>query len=76
MVTSTEFRGESISLQADNDIKLNAAVIYAQEHAKLDAGRDVVIGTAERQQSASQSSSSSKFSINFAGALRWHKKEK
>ncbi|WP_244652914.1 hemagglutinin repeat-containing protein [Pseudomonas viridiflava] len=67
-LTSTELRGESINLQADNDITLNAAVIYAQERAKLDAGRDVVINAAERQQSASQSSSSSKFSVNWVGA--------
>ncbi|WP_395607452.1 hemagglutinin repeat-containing protein [Pseudomonas sp. B22129] len=67
-VTSTELRGDSINVQADNDITLNAAALNAQQAVKLSAGRDIDISTAEQQQTASQSSQSSKFGLNIVAA--------
>ncbi|MCQ3030383.1 hemagglutinin repeat-containing protein [Pseudomonas syringae] len=67
-VTGTELHGDTINVQADNDISLNAAALYAQQSVKLIAGRDVEIGTALQQQTSSQSSQTSKFRLNIAGA--------
>nr|WP_232924766.1 hemagglutinin repeat-containing protein [Pseudomonas cichorii] len=66
-VTSTELRGKSLDLAADNDIRLNAAALYADERAKLVAGRDIEIGTAQQSQSSSSASSSSKFAFTWLG---------
>jgi len=67
-VTSTELQGSSITVQADNDVTMNAAALKAQQAVKLSAGRDIEIGTAEQQQTASQSSRSSKFGFNIVAA--------
>ncbi|MCT9823503.1 hemagglutinin repeat-containing protein [Pseudomonas veronii] len=67
-VTSTELQGNSITVQADNDVTMNAAALKAQQAVKLSAGRDIEIGTAEQQQTASQSSQSSKFGFNIVAA--------
>jgi filamentous hemagglutinin len=67
-VTSTELQGNSITVQADNDLTMNAAALNAQQAVKLSAGRDIEIGTGEQQQTASQSSQSSKFGFNIVAA--------
>ncbi|WP_236123924.1 hemagglutinin repeat-containing protein [Pseudomonas cichorii] len=66
-VISTELRGKSLDLAADNDIRLSAAALYADESAKLVAGRDIEIGTAQQSQSSSSASSSSKFAFTWLG---------
>jgi len=67
-VTSTELHGKTLDVQADNDLTLHAAALYAQESAKLSAGRDMEIGTALQQQTSSHYSQSSKFGFNSIGA--------
>ncbi|MBV6748663.1 hemagglutinin repeat-containing protein, partial [Pseudomonas chlororaphis] len=67
-VTSTELRGKTLDVQADNDLTLHAAALYAKESAKLSAGRDMEIGTALQQQTSSHYSESSKFGFNSIGA--------
>nr|WP_246356625.1 hemagglutinin repeat-containing protein [Pseudomonas gingeri] len=67
-VTSTELHGNTVNVQADNDLTMNAAALYAQQNAKLSAGRDIEIGAAQQEHTASYSSQSSKFGMNWVGA--------
>ncbi|SHN31150.1 filamentous hemagglutinin, partial [Pseudomonas asturiensis] len=66
-VTGTELRATDINLLADNDIRLNAASLYAEQDARLSAGRDIEIKAAPQSQSSASASSSSKFSVSWAG---------
>jgi filamentous hemagglutinin len=64
-LNSTELVAESIKLQADNDISLEAAALRAEGAIKLNAGNDVEIGTAQVQQTSSQSKQSSKVGLSL-----------
>ena len=64
-LNSTELVADSIKLQADNDIALEAAALRAGGAIKLNAGNDVDIGTAQVQQTSSQSKQSSKVGLSL-----------
>lgn len=64
-LNSTELVAETIKLQADNDISLEAAALRAEGAIKLNAGNDVEIGTAQVQQTSSQSKQSSKVGLSL-----------
>lgn len=64
-LNSTELVAQSINLRADNDISLEAAALRAEGAVKLNAGNDVEIGTAQVQQTSSQSKQSSKVGLSL-----------
>ncbi|MFL1418942.1 hemagglutinin repeat-containing protein [Pseudomonas fildesensis] len=67
--TGTDLVAQSVDLKAGNDIVMTASSIKAQEAARVVAGNDVVIGTAEQHQASSQSKQSSKVGMTFNGLL-------
>jgi filamentous hemagglutinin len=70
----TELKGQSVSLAADNDVRLRASAIYADSSAKIAAGQDVDIGAAQQTSTAASASESSKFKVSWAGEMSLQQK--